>query len=144
MEKKGKNKLVVQGIIFAVSFAIAFFGANYFFSKKDKTPDAMLLENSLKANKDLPKMLDSETRLDSTSVENSTLKYHHTLINTIKDSSAMDFEVIKMQMSKKAQDNFDTNPVMKDYRENNVTLQYIFNDKNNNEVLEYTIKPKNQ
>lgn len=139
MEKTAKNALIVKSIIFLISFGIAFFAARYFFSKTDKTDNLMLVENSRTANKSLPKMLDSETQLDSTSVENMTLKYHHTLIHTVKDSSDFDVITIKSAMSKKAQDNFDNNPVMKDYRENGISLQYIFNDKRGNEILEYTV-----
>ena len=140
MEKIAKKKIIIQGIIFAISFAIAFFGANYFFSKNKETPNEMLVKASKKMNQSMPKMVDSETRLDSTSVETSILKYHYTLINTVKDSSDMDFDFIKLTMTKKAQVNLDTNAAMKEYRENDVSLQYIFNDKNQNEVFEYTVK----
>jgi hypothetical protein len=64
------------------------------------------------------------------------------LINTDKDSTEFDFALIQSEMSQKAQENLNTNPVMKDYRENNISLHYIFKDKNNNNVFDYTVKPK--
>lgn len=144
MEKKGKNKLIVQGIIFAISFALAFFGASYFLSKIKNTPNTMLVDASKEMNHSMPKMVDSETRLDSTSVENSTLNYHYTLINIVKDSSDMDFDLVKSTMIKKAQENLDTNSAMKEYRENDISLHYIFKDKEKNQVLDYTVKHQKQ
>lgn len=144
MEKKGKNKLIVQGIIFAISFALAFFGASYFLSKIKNTPNTMLVDASKEMNQSMPKMVDSETRLDSTSVENSTLNYHYTLINIVKDSSDMDFDLVKSTMIKKAQENLDTNSAMKEYRENDISLHYIFKDKEKNQVFDYTVKHQKQ
>ncbi len=144
MENTKKKTTAVQIIIFVVSFAIAFFVARYFLSKDDNTPNAMLVEASKEMNQDMPKMLDVETRLDSTSVENTTLNYHYTLVNFPKDSSEVDFENVKSKMMKKAQTNLDTNPVMKEYRENDISLHYIFLDKNKNEVFDYTVKHQKQ
>jgi hypothetical protein len=140
MDKKKVS--AVQIIVFGVTFAIAYFITQYFLFKNEDTPNTMLVENARIANKDLPKMLDKETRLDSISVDNTTLKYHHILINTDKDSTEFDFALIQSEMSQKAQENLNTNPVMKDYRENNISLHYIFKDKNNNNVFDYTVKPK--
>ncbi|WP_396177545.1 hypothetical protein [Flavobacterium sp.] len=140
MDKKKVS--AVQLIVFGVTFAIAYFVTQYFLFKNEDTPNTMLVENARIANKNLPKMLDKETRLDSISVDNTTLKYHHTLINTDKDSTEFDFALIQSEMSQKAQENLNTNPVMKDYRENNISLHYIFKDKNNNNVFDYTVKPK--
>lgn len=140
MEKKGKNKLIIQGIIFVISFGIAFFGASYFLSKNKDTPNAMLVEASKEMNQSMPKMIDAETRLDSTSVGNETLNYHYTLVNVLKDSSVVDFEDVKSEMMKKAQNNIDTNEAMKEYRENDISLHYIFKDKKQNDVFDYTVK----
>lgn len=144
MEKTAKKKIIVQGIIFVISFGIAFFGANYFFSKNKETPNAMLVEASKEMNQSMPKMVDEATRLDSTSVESSTLNYHYTLINVVKDSSDMDFDLVKQTMTAKAQENLDTNTAMKEYRENEISLHYIFKDKDQNEVFDYTVKHQNQ
>jgi len=144
MEKVAKKKIVLQSLIFAITFIIAFFGAKYLFSKNENTPNAMLVEASQEMNKTMPKMIDAETRLDSTSVERETLNYHYTLINMLKDSSKMDFEAVKSTMLKKAQENIDTNPAMKDYRENNISLHYIFKDKEKNKLFDYTVKKQKQ
>jgi hypothetical protein len=144
MEKTAKKRIIVQGVIFTVSFAFAFFGAKYLFSNNKDTPNEMLVKNSKEMNKSMPKMLDAQIRLDSTSVENVTLNYYYTLINIDKDSTFLDFETVKSEMIKKAQGNLDTNPVMKEYRENNISLHYILKDKNKKSIFDYTVKNKTE
>ena len=142
MEQTAKKKIVLQSLIFAITFVIAFFGAKYLFSRNKNTPNAMLLEASQEMNKSMPKMIDAETRLDSTSVTDETLNYHYTLIHVHNDSSKASFDQVKLEMASKAQINLDSNPAMQDYRENNIALHYIFKDKEKNEVFDYTVKPK--
>ena len=140
MEKKSSKITVVQVIAFVISFVLAYFAANYFFSKNEETPNAVLMHVSKQMNQTMPKMMDSETRLDSTSVANETLNYHYTLINIVKDSSEVDFNLVKSEMIQKAQHNLDTNAAMKEYRENDISLHYIFTDKEKNPVFDYTVK----
>ncbi|MDD3004213.1 hypothetical protein [Flavobacterium sp.] len=139
--QKGSNKITVtQIIVFGISFGLAYFATNYFFFNKKELPNDMLINVAKEMNASMPKMIDAETRLDSTSVENSTLNYHYTLINIDKDNANWNFDDIKSNMIIKAQENLDHNPSMKDYRENGVALHYIFNDKNQNELFSYTVK----
>lgn len=140
MENTAKKRVIIQGVIFVVSFALAFFVAKYLFSINKETPNDMLLKASKEMNATMPSMVDAETRLDSASVENLTLNYHYTLINVVKDSSDMDFDLVKKTMTAKAQENLDTNAAMKDYRENAISLHYIFKDKNQSDVFDYTVK----
>lgn len=139
MEKKSSKITPIQIVVFVISFAVAYFAVDYFLSKNDSTPNAMLVNVSKEMNKTMPKMLDAETRLDSTSVGNATLNYHYTLVNISKDSSE-DFTDIKSRMKAQAQENIDTNAAMKDYRENDISLHYIFTDKEQNPVFNYTVK----
>ena len=140
MEKKSSKITPIQIVVFVISFAVAYFAVDYFFSKNDSTPNAMLVNVSKEMNQTMPKMMDSETRLDSTSVANETLNYHYTLINILKDSSEVDFNLVKSEMIQKAQHNLDTNAAMKEYRENDISLHYIFTDKEKNPVFDYTVK----
>ncbi len=140
MEKKKIS--AVQIITFIVSFVVAFLVASYFLSKNEPPVNETLVKISKEMNRSMPKMMDAETRLDSTSVGSKKLNYHYTLINIDKDSAYLNFETVKSEMMEKAQSNLDTNPVMKEYRENDIALQYIFKDKNNNNIFDYTVKPK--
>lgn len=140
MEKKSSKISPLQIVVFIVSFAVAYFAVDYFFSRNETTPNEMLVTVSKEMNKSMPKMVDAETRLDSTSVENSTLNYHYTLVNVVKDSTEIDLDEVKNTMKSRAQMNIDTNEAMKDYRENDISLQYIFVDKEQNKVFDYTVK----
>lgn len=140
MEKKSSKISPLQIVVFIISFAAAYFAVDYFFSRNEATPNEMLVTVSKEMNKTMPKMVDAETRLDSTSVENSTLNYHYTLVNVIKDSTEIDLDEVKSTMKSRAQMNIDTNEAMKDYRENDISLQYIFVDKEQNKVFDYTVK----
>ena len=140
MEKKSSKISPLQIVVFIVSFAVAYFAVDYFFSRNEATPNEMLVTVSKEMNKTMPKMVDVETRLDSTSVENSTLNYHYTLVNVVKDSTEIDLDEVKNTMKSRAQMNIDTNEAMKDYRENDLSLQYIFVDKEQNKVFDYTVK----
>jgi hypothetical protein len=144
MEKKANKSRVFQVVIFIISFVAAYFVASYFLGEEEITPNSMLLEHARQENQNLPKMLDAETRLDSLSVENVTLKYHHTLISTKKEASELDFELIEAGMRKIAQENLDSNPVMEPYRDDDVSLQHIFRDKEKNMVFEYTVRHKKE
>lgn len=136
-----KKKISIpQMIVFGISFVLAYFAAQYFFSNNESSVQAMLIETSKELNKSMPKMMDAETRLDSASAGNATLNYHYTLINVEKNNGELDFEAIKTELMKNAQDNLDTNPVMKAYRENDISLHYIFKDKQQNSVFDYTVK----
>jgi len=137
-----KKISTAQIIAFIVSFVVAFLVASYFLSKNEPPVNETLVKISKEMNRSMPKMMDAETRLDSTSVGDNKLNYHYTLINVDKDSTYLNFEEVKSEMKEKAQNNLDTNPVMKEYRENDIALQYIFKDKNNNNIFDYTVKPK--
>ena len=143
MEKKSKKITPAQIIVFAVSFAAAYFGANYLFSN-DKSSNQLLLELSEETNRTLPKMIDSETRFDSVTIKGDTMRNHFTFINIPNDTIELDIEMAKSQMMHVAQMNLDTNRVMKEIRTRNITLFYNFYDRENNKVFDYTVQPKKQ
>ena len=139
MAKKSSKISPLQIVIFVISFAVAYFAVDFFFAKNNSNANAMLVTVSKEMNKTMPKMLDAETRLDSTSVNNETLNYHYTLVNVSKDIGK-NFTEIKERMKVAAQENLDTNAAMKDYRENDISLHYVFTDKEQNTVFDYTVK----
>jgi hypothetical protein len=92
------------------------------------------------ANKDFPKMIDSETRLDKTmALPNKIFQYHFTLINHSKDE--INSETLKNNIQASILNNLKTNSVFNDFRNYKVTIEYLYHDKNNNEVLKLTYEP---
>ncbi len=141
--QEGNKKLVVQVVIFVVAFAIAFFGTRYVMSNF-KSADSELKKEALKLNKDCPKLIDKETRLDSANTFDSTFEYHFSLINFSKGDANLDVDGVKKMIRASAQENFDTNPEMKSFRDKNVSLKYSYKDKTGKDLFDFTIKASNK
>jgi hypothetical protein len=92
------------------------------------------------ANKDFPKMIDSETRLDKTlALPNKVFQYHFTLINHSKDE--INPEELKKGLQAAVLNNLKTNSVFDDFRNYKVTVEYLYHDKNNDEILRLIYEP---
>lgn len=141
MEVKKKKISPIQIVIFIISFAVAYFTANYFFAKED-TNNEMLVQISAETNRTLPKMVDSETRFDSITIQGDTMCNHFTFINIPNDKVELDIDAAKSEMRALAQMNLDTSQVMKELRERNILLHYNFYDKEQKKVFEYTVQHK--
>jgi len=112
--EEGKKKIVTQVVLFIVVFAVAFFGTKYVMSGlKSGNPE---LEKAVaEMNKDCPKAIDSETRLDSANTFENTFQYNYTLINFTKGDPKLDLESIKKGIQASAQENLEVNPTMKSH-----------------------------
>ena len=92
-------------------------------------------------NKSCPMMVDEETRLDKVTLPSKTVfQYNYTLINyekteidTVKIKSNLEQNIIRL---------IKTNPQMQYQRENNVTMNYIYNDKNGDYLMSIIITPE--
>jgi hypothetical protein len=93
------------------------------------------------ANKNLPRMIDEETRLDKTEVSYyKTFQYHFTLVKYAKDE--FDPEKLKNALQPSVSNYVKTNDDLKELRDRKVTIEYVYHDKNNEEVLTLTYEPK--
>ena len=92
-------------------------------------------------NKSCPMMVDEKTRLDKVTLPSKTVfQYNYTLINyekteidTVKIKSSLEQNIIRLTK---------TNPQMQYQRENNVTMNYIYNDKNGDYLMSIIITPE--
>lgn len=91
------------------------------------------------ANTKCPKVLDQWTRLDSCAAfPNQTIRYYHTLSEvTITDTT-----LFKSQLQPQIISSVKTNPDMKFFRENNVTMQYEYRDQTGKYLFSVIIEPK--
>ena len=96
--------------------------------------DSQLSELAIEINKDLPRIIDTETRLDSvTALPNKILQYNQTLINiSIEEVNIDDF---KTTMYRKVSEFLRTNPELKFLRDKKIGVVYQYSDKNSNEIL---------
>ncbi len=138
--EEGRKKIVLQVVIFVVAFAIAFFGTKYVMSSM-KSGDSELQKAVIEINKDCPKVIDAETRLDSANTFDNTFQYNYTLVNFSKDDPKLDIETVKKGIQSSAQENYNVNQAMKNFREKDVSLKYSYKDKTGKELFDFTIKP---
>jgi hypothetical protein len=100
---------------------------------------SILNEVSSEFNENLPKMVDSTTRLDTTFVLNKKLYY----VNTIVNSSAEDIEPSSfyLKMNEKIINNYCTTPDMKVYRQFNVPCVWRWYGKHGKYITEVEVSP---
>lgn len=108
---------------------------------KPGSVDRALELTAAEMNKRAPMMVDPQTRLDKTSTApNKTLVYHYTLVSLRKADLKQDDLVSKLRPGIIA--NYKTNAQMKTLRDNNVTLEYQYSDKEGVEVAKFAVNPK--
>jgi hypothetical protein len=142
MDQSVKRK-IYQGVIFAITFVIAYFGTQYLL-KEFKANDHVLEDMATALNKKCPVMVDNITRLDSASIPNdTTFQYNYTL-SISKEDSIYKQESTKQLIKSNAQKNLDSNPDMKYLRDNFVSLKYSYKDRNDKQLFDFTIKSENK
>jgi hypothetical protein len=129
--------IILSSVISSVIGAV---GVNEVFSRPANV-DTVLKQTSSELNKELPKMIDKETRLDSTfSAPNNTFVYKYTLVNILaKDYNS---DQLKSKIRPVALQNYKTNPVMKPFRDLSVNLKYQYFDKKGTFFMDFDISPK--
>jgi len=136
--KSGNQKTisVVIGVVFAI---LAFFAVQQFFKSPTLNKDLIELANEM--NKTLPRMGDSETRMDNTAAHpNNTFRYTYTLVNIDKES--IDIIGFKKLLEPHIINELKANPQMQWQRDNKVTLDYYYKDKNGIHLFTITVKPE--
>lgn len=139
--QENNKKLINQVLLFIGVFAIAFFGTKYVVASFGGAHNH-LKQVALELNKRSPQLVDSETRLDSSTASGDTLVYHFTLVNLTKNDTTVNLAAAKGFITKQAQSNLDTNAQMKDLRAMKVKLKYDYKDKNNQPLFNFTITSK--
>jgi len=140
MDNTKKNR-IFAAVLFIVVFAIAFFGTKYLFSGNSN--QAELKKIATEVNKSCPMVINSETRLDSTSVvDKSVIQYNYSLLKIADGDTIINFPILKKTLKEQSQNNFDTNPQMEYFREKKITLRYHYKDMNGKYLFDFAIDPK--
>jgi len=83
-------------------------------------------------------MVDQETRLDNTAAyPDNVFQYNYTLVNYVKDS--IDSQLFVANMRPLILNNIKTNPDLKAYRDQRVTMAYNYKDKHGEFVTKISI-----
>jgi hypothetical protein len=135
---KGKRNKILGTIVGIVVFGLAYVAAQQFF--KSPSFDKALMEAAGELNKSCPFMVDQDTRLDNAmALPRNIFQYNYTLVNL--DKSDVNIDTVKKYFEPVLINNVKTNPDLKLYRDNKVTMAYNYKDKNGVFVLKINITP---
>lgn len=125
-------------IVGAIAFAISFYVVQQFF-KSDLELD--LKKVAMEFNKKGPQQIDQFTRLDSvSSIGKTNFVYYYTLIDMEK--SEVNLDTVNKYVRPSIIENIKNSPELKIYRDNNITMDYKYYDRNGAFVLDIAVTPE--
>lgn len=137
-EDKSKKGKVVGIIVGVAAFALSYYGVQQLF-KTDL--EAELKNAALELNKQTPIKIDGYSKLDSASTKGKTnFIYHYTLFDMEK--SEVNFDTVNKYMRPSIIENVKTIPELKFYRDNKITMDYKYYDKNGVFVTKISVTPE--
>jgi hypothetical protein len=110
---------------------------------RQKSYETEIREIAESTNKNLPMMVDSETRFESVLVKpGKVYQYNYTLINIEKRNfDVADFSIKQKKTILNGIKSMSTKSGFKFFVENGVTLSFIYDDKNGDNILNISIPP---
>ncbi|MEM6865224.1 MAG: hypothetical protein AAF575_08575 [Bacteroidota bacterium] len=137
-EDKSKKGKMIGTIVGMIAFALSFYGVQQLF----KTDLEAELENvALELNKQTPMKIDEYSRLDSASSKGKTnFIYHYTLLGMEK--SEVNLDTVNKYIRPSIIENVKTIPELKFYRDNKITMDYKYYDKNGVFVTKISVTPE--
>ena len=141
MEEQKTKRPPFLGVIAVVVGAIVGFTVVQRFSNQPPSIDQALTATASQLNKNLPMMVDKETRLDNTMPgPDKTIIYRYTLIN--RSAAEIPKDRLITAIRPQAVANYKTSDSMKYFRNNGVTMQYQYSDKSGVFITKFSIGPK--
>ena len=135
MSKKGN---ILGFAVGAIAFALTYYGVQQIF-KPDMEKE--LKKVAVEINKQSPIQVDQLTRLDSASSKGKTnLIYYYTLLET--ERSEVNFDTVNKYIRSGIIESLKINPDVKVFRDNNITLDYNYFDRNGEFVTEISVTPE--
>ncbi|MDR0525413.1 MAG: hypothetical protein LBG90_06030 [Spirochaetaceae bacterium] len=145
-KKTNRAGFVAKTVVgIAIGVFLSFFGYEFIMGKLGRSNvavDPQLVKASAEINKNLPMLVDAETRLNSTEVlPGKKFVYNYTLINyEYTETDSKNIEDFKNTMRPGILNNIKTNSSLQNFRAIGVTMIYRYADKNSIELftLEFT------
>ncbi len=134
------NKNSIIGLIVgsAVAAIVGILIQNYL--NKPVSFDQAMMQAASELNKSCPMMVDAETQLDNAvALPGNKFQYNYTLINY--STEEIDLKQLKSSIEPGILNNVRTNPDLKSYRDNNVTMVYNYKDKASNHLFKIEVTP---
>ena len=138
---ENKRNMLIGTVLGIALLGLIIFAVQKFISHKPLIQNMLLEAAAAEANKSCPVMLDEATRLDNVeALPANTLQYNYTLVTAEKTD--FNFEAAKEYIEPGIIENIKTNPALKIYRDNNVTMIYNYKDKNGEVVWKLAVTPE--
>ena len=140
--KPNKSKMIKFALGFVVSFVI-FYAVGEFTGKILSEPllDNVLMEVASEINKSCPFIIDSETELENAvALPDNVFQYNYRLRNMVKES--VDINGIKDMLQPSILNVVKTSPDMKILRDNKVTFNYYYKDKEDVYLFTISVTPE--
>ena len=141
---KKQNKKTKKGLITQIIVGITAALCSYYFTQKLFTKKDLLTElktAALEVNKITPMQIDQFSRLDSASTKGKTnFIYHYTLIDI--DKSEVNIDTVNKYIRTDIIDNVKNSSELETFKDNNVTIDYRYYDKNGEFTLEISVTPE--
>lgn len=138
-KKKSNNKTVGSLVGVLVFFIVAMIVQQLFL--ETSVYDKAIMQAASELNKTCPVMIDSETRLDNAiALPNKIFQYNYTLVNL--DRLDIDTIEVKKNLEPSVTNHIRTNPDMKYYRDNKITMRYYYKDKDGNYAFSISVTPE--
>ena len=107
-----------------------------------KAINKKLTEMANNLNQSAPVMLDDFTRFDNAAVtSDNVFQYNYTVLNTQNPDSLI--KEVERSLIKNIKFEFNTNPQLLFFKENNVSIDYVYNDENNQVIRRIQIDSSN-
>ena len=107
-----------------------------------KAINKKLTEMASNLNESAPVMLDDFTRFDNATVTgDNVFQYNYTVLNTQNPDSLI--KEVENSLIKNIKLEFNTNPQLLFFKENNISIDYVYNDENNQVILRIQIDSSN-
>ncbi|MCL3781410.1 hypothetical protein EMN47_13550 [Prolixibacteraceae bacterium JC049] len=139
MEEQKNKKKRIGRIIGVVCGVIAFFLVKQFVFAPESFYEAM--QHAVdELNKSCPMMVDEQTRLDNAeALSDDVFQYNYTIVSLVKDS--VNIKAFEDGMKPIILNDVKTKPALKIYRDNKVTMTYLYKDKNGVFITKIAISP---
>jgi hypothetical protein len=107
----------------------------------EKALHGKLSEMARELNASTPVMLDRYTRFDEASVtQDNVFRYRYTVLNTANPDSLV--QHLSQSLTENIRKEFSANPQLRIFRDNHVSIEYIYQDEDNRMIRTLRIEPK--
>jgi len=133
------KKKIIKIVVGAIAFILVYVSIQQIVFKSPSF-DKQMMQTASELNKSCPIMVDSETRLDNAmALPENTFQYNYTLVNMNKEE--MNVSEAENFLQPNILNSIKTNPDLKAFRDNNVTMVYNYKDSNGEHLFKLIFEP---